>query len=597
MGDVYRAWDTSLEREVVVKVLARDLVRSTDGPLRFRREAQRAAQVGAHPNIVSTFGAGEAEGWHYIAMEFLQGEDLGQLIEREGALPPARVLRFLVQAAAALDYLHGQNPSIIHRDVKPANFMVLHGDRLILTDFGLARRLDDSGVTKTGTVLGSPNYMAPEQAMSAAGGPPVGKAADIYSLGAMAYEMLCGRPPFVSNHFEAVLAAHQAAPVPPVRQWRPELPEALDAVLARALAKRPEKRQESAGTLVGELSMVLAGGLKSEPLSTTMLPHIEALATQAERAPLSRVESLSTGTSAELGGLGASAIRLSGIAAVSLAVVGLMVTTSLGVDREVRMAQQKASTAEHDVAMANSRLETAEAAREPTAIAMAMETSRAADENVADANATLRAVRTVVTVAVDPRASPSRHAPTEDFEATPQIELMYPVGGTVTDCTIRFTWAFDGIQPLDRANVRITVCRNGNPLDKSDQNCSTAPVSNNGMYHDLRFDQSDGPYSWLVESTSPPTRSEVGSFNWAAGNCGPQPGDDEDHNADSIQPRRTATRINLDTPVPETSPTPKSVPPTIGPIATEPPPIQPTDPITSPLQSAWPGPAPSIRFP
>jgi len=292
----------------------------------------------------------------------------------------------------------------------------------------------------------------------------------------------------------------------------------------------------------------------------------------------------------------ALAIQLGAIAAVSMAVVGLMVATSLGVDREVRMAQQAVSDANQAATMANSRVETAEAALEPTAIAVAKETSRVADENMANANATLWAVRTAVAVAAAPSATPARPSPTAVVEGAPRIELSYPVGDTVHECTVPFKWEFVGAQLLDTTQVVVTVCPNGKQRGPNNEGCTRRPANADYRSYDLPWDQQSGEQSWWVESTFPNLKSEEGTFNWEARNCGEQPEGNDDDNDDSNQPRRSATPITLDTPMPEPSST-KGAPPTIGPIATEPPTTEPTEPITSSLQSGWFGPAPSIRFP
>ncbi len=556
MGDVYRAWDTSLEREVAVKVLAADLVRSADGPLRFRREAQRAAQVGAHPNVVSTFGAGEAGGWPYIAMELLRGEDLGQLIDREGALPPERALRLLEQAAAAIDHLHEQNPPIIHRDIKPANFMVLAGDRLILTDFGLARRLDDSRVTKSGTVIGSPCYTAPEQAMGAAGGAPVGKAADIYSLGAMAYEMLCGRPPFVSDHLGAVLAAHQSAPVPPVRQWRAELPGGLDKVFGRALAKRAGGRQGSAGELVGELFAALAGTVPTRRILTRQQAHIETprnAATPWWRRPWPVAASLVIGLS-------------------------LLVTMLTAINWRLSEAKRSESAAKESQETAESRLENAVTAIDPTALAAAMKTKEAADAAVANAKLTLTALRATASSQSHPtNVSPTVRA-VKTISVSPSIRLVQPVNVAVAGCVVEFLWGFSEAQAnVDASGISIIICRNGDPTSTDDPNCIRGGGGDGTSFNPIGTSSQSGQHTWMVESERPMLRSDVGRFEWVV-NCGEVP---DPASADSSSNDR-------DDPAGSSSGNPdRNVGATPGPVLPEPvkvrPPTEPLNPTPLPL--------------
>lgn len=257
MGLVYRAWDTALEREVAVKVLAADHVWSDGHQQRFWREARRAAQVSAHANFATIHAVGQAAGWPYIVMEYVRGQDLGRLMASEGALSAEWTLAILAQAAAAIDHLHAQNPPIVHRDIKPSNFMIDENGRVVLTDFGLARRLDDPKLTLEGAVVGTPLYMAPEQCAGKRTPAHVDFKADIYSFAVVAYEMLCGRRPFESDDVLVLLHKHCTERAPSIRTFRPDLPRAASVVMGRALAKNPSVRPKSASAFVTQLGAAL----------------------------------------------------------------------------------------------------------------------------------------------------------------------------------------------------------------------------------------------------------------------------------------------------------------------------------------------------
>ena len=213
---VYRARDVELERVVALKVLHPHYAEDKQFVDRFRQEARAAARL-RHPHIVTVYETGEADGQLYIAMEYLPGRTLQALLDAEGALFLERALPILEQVAEALDYAHAQG--VVHRNVKPGNVMVeqaAEGVRATLTDFGLVKALAAStALTSRGTLLGSPEYMSPEQADPQRAG-EVGPAADRYALGVVAYQMLTGRVPFPGNT-PATLYAHEHKPVPPPR--------------------------------------------------------------------------------------------------------------------------------------------------------------------------------------------------------------------------------------------------------------------------------------------------------------------------------------------------------------------------------------------
>lgn len=253
MGMVYRAHDTLLNREVAVKVLPPELARDSEFVSRFRREAETAAGLD-HPHIVAIYNIGEQDGVHYLAMRLLEGQPLNQILKHSGALPPERALHITEQVARALDYAHARG--VIHRDVKPANIMVGADEHVTLMDFGIAKAMTGSRLTRTGTMIGTPEYMAPEQFT----GEPVDLHADIYALGVVLYEMLTGRVPFIGETPVSISHAHVYQTPAPPRQHNAQIPPAVEQVVLRALAKHPEARYPNAGALADALRVALHGG-------------------------------------------------------------------------------------------------------------------------------------------------------------------------------------------------------------------------------------------------------------------------------------------------------------------------------------------------
>jgi len=242
MAVVYRASDPRLNRSVALKILAPELAGDSAFRQRFMREMRAAASVD-HPHIVPVFDAGEADGVLYIAMRYVSGQDLRTLLDAEQALPAARVVHIIAQVASALDDAHARG--LIHRDVKPGNMLIgtVAGsgqhDHVYLSDFGLSKpEVSGANLTLTGQFLGTLDYMAPEQAE----GHQVDGRADLYSLACTAFEMLTGQPPFKRDQGFAVLWAQLSAPAPSLRALRPDLPPAVDEVMARAMAKSPADR-------------------------------------------------------------------------------------------------------------------------------------------------------------------------------------------------------------------------------------------------------------------------------------------------------------------------------------------------------------------
>ena len=252
MGSVYLATDERLDRRVALKVLKEELADDERFVERFRREA-RAAGALSHPNIAGVFDFGQHEQRYYMVMELAEGRDLARVLREEGPLSPERSVRIASQIAQALAHAHAAG--VVHRDIKPPNVIIGEADRVKVTDFGIARAVGDSTLTATGSVLGTAHYISPEQA----GGGEVGPPADIYALGIVLYEMLTGSLPFTGDSALAVAMRHVSDDVPPPSDLNPDVPANLDAVVARAAAKDPRDRFDSAD----EMAEALAGALGS----------------------------------------------------------------------------------------------------------------------------------------------------------------------------------------------------------------------------------------------------------------------------------------------------------------------------------------------
>jgi serine/threonine-protein kinase len=244
MGVVYRAHHINLERRAAVKIIAPDLAESSGFRERFTREARIAAGL-QHPNIVTVYDAGEVDGTLYLAMQLVDGADLAAMLRAEGRLRPYRAIDVCRQVAAALDAAHAQG--LIHRDVKPANVLI-EGRVAYLTDFGLTKRLEGTHapLTRAGDVVGTIHYVAPEQIE----GGTVSARTDVYSLGCLLYHCLTGQVPFARDTDVGVIYAHLSEDPPRPSRVRADLPEGLDAVIAKGLEKAPERRFASCGDLM-----------------------------------------------------------------------------------------------------------------------------------------------------------------------------------------------------------------------------------------------------------------------------------------------------------------------------------------------------------
>jgi serine/threonine protein kinase len=291
MAVVYRASDRRLNRPVALKILAPELASDEGYRQRFLREMRSAAAVD-HPNIVPVFDAGEADGALFIAMRFVDGQDVRTMLETSGRLPAARACHFIAQAASALDAAHAHG--LVHRDVKPGNMLIgrAHPDHLYLSDFGLSKqRVSSAPLTLTGQFMGTLDYMAPEQIE----GNPTDGRTDLYALACTAFEMLAGQPPFQRDAGLAVMWAQVSAPVPSLRALRPDLPPAVDQVMATALAKKPDARYPTCMAFARALAA--ACGVRGEAVETSAdTPPPALLPTdQAAQIPASRVSTSGVG--------------------------------------------------------------------------------------------------------------------------------------------------------------------------------------------------------------------------------------------------------------------------------------------------------------
>jgi serine/threonine-protein kinase len=251
MSTVYRAFDETLERWVAIKLMHREYSSVPDQLERFRREARSAAGL-SHPHVVTVIDAGEDAGHPYIVLEYVEGETLKDRIRREGALPAGEAVAYAIEIGRGLEAAHGAR--LVHRDIKPQNVLLDTEGRAKVTDFGIARSLEADGMTQAGRVLGTTDYVSPEQAL----GETVTEQSDIYSLGICLYEMLAGSVPFGGDTHVAVAMKHVRDPMPDIRGSRPDISASLAAVLERSTAKERKNRYATVGQLVDDLESVLA---------------------------------------------------------------------------------------------------------------------------------------------------------------------------------------------------------------------------------------------------------------------------------------------------------------------------------------------------
>jgi eukaryotic-like serine/threonine-protein kinase len=291
MSEVHRGLDTRLGRDVAVKVLRADLARDPQFQMRFRREAQNAAALN-HPAIVAVYDTGEVQGEFgplpYIVMEYVDGQTLREIVKTQGPMSQQQVLDVMADVCAALDFSHRHQ--IIHRDVKPANIMINRAGAVKVMDFGIARALGEGqNVTQTAAVIGTAQYLSPEQAR----GEPVDARSDVYAAGCVLYELLTGEPPFTGDTPVAVAYQHVREDPKAPSEVNPSVPPQLDAVVLKALSKNPANRYQSAAEMRSDLVRVRSG---QAPFAPAVMSADERTAMMASGPP--------TGSTRRLNGRG-----------------------------------------------------------------------------------------------------------------------------------------------------------------------------------------------------------------------------------------------------------------------------------------------------
>ena len=271
MADVYLAEDTTLGRQVAVKVLLKRYAGDGQFVERFRREAQAAARIN-HPNIVNIYDWGPVDGTYYIVMEYVEGETLKDHIRREGRYGPGEAVRIALELLAGVQVAHGAH--IVHRDIKSQNILIDPAGTVKVTDFGIAKA-DDSQMTEAGSILGTAQYLAPEQAK----GEPVDERTDLYSVGVVFYEMLTGSLPFRGDSAVTVALKHVNEQPPEPAELVPGLPYSLNQIVLKALAKDPDQRYRSAAEFSADLVAARSGGpTAGRHLRPVARPHHGAVA-------------------------------------------------------------------------------------------------------------------------------------------------------------------------------------------------------------------------------------------------------------------------------------------------------------------------------
>jgi serine/threonine-protein kinase len=263
MGSVHAAHDERLNRKVAIKLLKDGLAEDERFIERFKREARAAAAL-SHPNIAGVYDYGEDGRCSFIVMELVEGQDLSRTLRQEGSLEPERARRIVAQIASALGFAHANG--LVHRDVKPGNVILGPNDVVKVTDFGIARASGDSTLTATGSVLGTAQYLAPEQAS----GGEVSSATDVYALGIVLYEMLTGAVPFTGDSAVAVAMRHMSDEVPAPSELKPSVPPDLDAVVKRATEKDPAMRFANGESFAAALSGAPTEGAETASATTRL---------------------------------------------------------------------------------------------------------------------------------------------------------------------------------------------------------------------------------------------------------------------------------------------------------------------------------------
>ena len=310
MGIVYRATQIALGRPVALKLIAANFAGDRSFRERFKREWETAASID-HPNVIPVYEAGEAEEHLFIAMRYVEGLDLANLLAREPELEPERAVRIVSQVASALDAAHAQG--LVHRDVKPANVLIGAEEHVYLTDFGLTKHASQDALTKTGLFVGSVDYAAPEQIR----GETMDARTDVYSLGCVLFQALTKQIPYDKPGDVAKMYAHISEPPPVITEARPDAPPALDAVIATAMAKEPEDRYQTAGELARAAQAALAGEAQAAPKKKRAASSAGKAAPPAAGGAASRRSRVALG-------IALPTILVAGLAAAGLAASGVL---------------------------------------------------------------------------------------------------------------------------------------------------------------------------------------------------------------------------------------------------------------------------------
>lgn len=272
MADVYEAEDTTLHRSVAIKVLHPQFAQEKNFVERFRREAEAAAKL-SHPNIVNIYDWGSEDNTYFIVMEYIKGRNLRELVEETGSMQPKKVVTIMRQILEALDYAHRHN--LVHRDVKPHNIIVTEEGAVKVTDFGIARAQGGSSMTQTGVIMGTAHYISPEQAT----GKEADHRSDLYSLGVVLYELLTGKTPFTGDNPVTVALKHTNETPKRPRILNPDIPDGLEAITFRAMAKDPQQRYQSARAMEEDLAGFVSGlgvdATTAEDARTMMIPETQ----------------------------------------------------------------------------------------------------------------------------------------------------------------------------------------------------------------------------------------------------------------------------------------------------------------------------------
>ena len=349
MGEVYRAVDSVLERRVAVKLLSERHSREDEVRARFRREALAAARLSGTPHVITVFDVGEHREQPYIVMEYLDGGSVHDRLREDERIPPGQALEWLAQAGIALDRAHAEG--VVHRDVKPANLLLDRDGNVVVTDFGIASTTGVDTLTLPGTVLGTAGYLSPEQAR----GESATAASDRYGLGVVAFELLTGRRPFEGDTAATEAFAHVTAPVPSAETIYPDLPDGVDEVLERALAKDPEDRPGTCGALVAELRDAFRGAA-----TKTRVAPPPVVAT---RPPTRRIH-----TAARRPTAGAPSHRLLVIGAAAFLAAGAILAAGIGAafDDDGSRQAERTQAQERTTAQATTQTESTQTQAETT---------------------------------------------------------------------------------------------------------------------------------------------------------------------------------------------------------------------------------------